>query len=200
MAAAFLTNFFGSGLTDERYAVEKFGAMADGDVRRCPDPAPKGGRNYRAKIVTAPLKEDKKMRSAPNKIDVCTGLKSRGAVRYRGSVLTSSFCDHRQKVSCGSLRGHPAGPTSRFGAGAGGGPSSVRFGISKEEAVMAYRDVETRHAQDSGRWHGWVAERCAWQVHQVWIEDAEPTGHGSPAVSLHPSIRQRRTDPHPAAG
>ena len=36
-AATFLTHFFGPGLADDdRYVVERFKAMADGDIRRCP--------------------------------------------------------------------------------------------------------------------------------------------------------------------
>lgn len=64
---------------------------------------------------------------------------------------------------------------------------------------MACRDIEARRAQNLARWHGRVAERRARHVHQVWIEDAEPIGRGSLTVSLHPSARRRRMDPHPAA-
>ncbi len=96
-AATFLTHFFGPGLADDRYAVEKFRAMADGEIRRCSDPVPKGGRSRGAKIVTATLKAVKEMRPAPNEIIVCTGLKSRGGVQYWGAVSTSLFCHRRQK-------------------------------------------------------------------------------------------------------
>ena len=96
-AATFLTHFFGPGLADDRYAVEKFRAMADGEIRRCSDPAPKGGRSRGAKVFTATLKAVKEMRPAPNEIIVCTGLKSRGGVQYWGAVSTSLFCHRRQK-------------------------------------------------------------------------------------------------------
>ncbi len=96
-AATFLTHFFGPGLADDRYAVEKFRAMADGEIRRCSDPAPKGGGSRRAKVVTATLKAVKEMRPAPNEVIVCTGLKSRGGVQYWGAVSTSLFCNRRQK-------------------------------------------------------------------------------------------------------
>ena len=96
-AATFLTHFFGPGLADDRYVVEKFRALADGNIRRCSDPAPKGGRRRAAKAVTATLKAVKEMRPAPNEIIVCTGLKSRGGVQYWGSVSTSLFCDRKQK-------------------------------------------------------------------------------------------------------
>ena len=89
-AATFLTHFFGPGLADDRYAVEKFRALADGNIRRYSDPAAKGSKRRSAKAV-------KEMRPAPNEIIVCTGLKSRGGVQYWGSVSTSLFCDRRQK-------------------------------------------------------------------------------------------------------
>ena len=55
-AATFLTHFFGPGLADSRYVIGRFRTLADGDIRRCPDPAPKRGRTRRAKAVTATLK------------------------------------------------------------------------------------------------------------------------------------------------
>ena len=36
MAATYLTHIFGRGLEDECYVVERFQAMTDGDIRRCP--------------------------------------------------------------------------------------------------------------------------------------------------------------------
>ena len=51
-AATFLVHFFGGGLEDERYVVERFKAMANGDIRRMPgDGAAKKGR--KARCVTA---------------------------------------------------------------------------------------------------------------------------------------------------
>ena len=81
-AATFLIHFFGPGLADDdRYVVERFKAMADGDIRRCSDEAPKGDRRRKANATTATLKAVKEMRPAPNEIIVCTGLKAR---RSRG--------------------------------------------------------------------------------------------------------------------
>ena len=96
-AATFLTHFFGPGLADDRYVVERFKAMADGDIRRWPDAAPKGGRRRKAKTVTATMKAVKDLRPAPNEIIVCTGLETRGGVQYWGSISTSLFCDRKQK-------------------------------------------------------------------------------------------------------
>lgn len=97
-AATFLTHFFGPGLADnDRYVVERFRTMADGDIRRCPDAAPKGDKRRKAKAVTATLKAVKDLRPAPNEIIVCTGLNTRGGVQYWGAISTSLFCDRKQK-------------------------------------------------------------------------------------------------------
>ena len=97
-AATFLTHFFGHGLSDERYVVEKFKAMANGDIRRCPTDASSTGKSRRkAKFVTATLKAVKEMRPARNEIIVCTGLRTRGGVQVWGDIATGLFHDRRQK-------------------------------------------------------------------------------------------------------
>ena len=42
-AATFLVHFFGSGLADEKYVVERFKAHADGDIRPWPGETPAKG-------------------------------------------------------------------------------------------------------------------------------------------------------------
>ena len=96
-AATFLIHFFGPGLADDRYAVEKFRALADGNIRRCPDPAPKGGRRRTAQAATATLKAVREMRPARTEIIVCTGLKTRGGVQIWGDIASGLFHDRRQK-------------------------------------------------------------------------------------------------------
>ena len=96
-AETFLTHIFGPGLADSRYVVERFRTLADGDIRRCPDPAPKRGRSRQAKAVTATLKAVKEMRPGPDEIIICTGLGSRGGVQYWGSRATSLLCNRHQK-------------------------------------------------------------------------------------------------------
>ena len=54
-ASTFLTHYFGSGLVEDTYVVEKFTALVNGDIRRCPDAAPAKGRR-KTKYVTATLK------------------------------------------------------------------------------------------------------------------------------------------------
>ena len=97
-AATFLTHFFGSGLAEDTYVVEKFIALVNGDIRRCPDVAPPKGKGRRnAKYATASLKAVKEMRPLRNEIIVCTGLRTRGGVQYWGSASTGLLCDRRQK-------------------------------------------------------------------------------------------------------
>ena len=95
-AATFLVHFFGGGLEDERYVIERFKAMADGDIRRMPGDGPaKKGRKERC--VTATLKAVKEMRPARNEIIVCTGLRSRGGQQLWGSVAAGLLCDRKQR-------------------------------------------------------------------------------------------------------
>ena len=99
-ASTFLTHFFGSGLADERYVVERFKALADGDIRpwsgESPAPAKKKGRRG-ANRATATLNQVKEMRPARTEIIVCTGLRIRGGIQLWGDIATSMFHDRRQK-------------------------------------------------------------------------------------------------------
>ena len=83
-AATFLVHFFGSGLADDRYVVERFNAHADGDIRPWPGEAPGKGKGRRAKHVTATLKAVREMRPARTEIIVCTGLRTRGGQQLTG--------------------------------------------------------------------------------------------------------------------
>ncbi len=104
-ASTFLTHFFGNGLADDRYVVERFRTFADGDIRpvrpeASPDRGPgqakaKGRRG--AKRVTASLAAVKEMRPARTEIIVCTGLRTRGGQQLWGDLATSLFHDRRQK-------------------------------------------------------------------------------------------------------
>ena len=96
-AATFLTHFFGGGLEDERYAVERFKAQADGDIRPVWPEAPKPNGRRKTKCVTATLTAVREMRPDRTEIIVCTGLRTRGGVQYWGSLATSLFCDRKQK-------------------------------------------------------------------------------------------------------
>ena len=97
-ASTFLTHFFGSGLSDDTYVVERFKAMIDGDIRRRADEpsAAKKGRR-KTKYATASLKVVRAMRPERNEIIVCTGLKSRGGVQYWGWIAMGLGIDRKQK-------------------------------------------------------------------------------------------------------
>ncbi len=97
-AATFLTHFFGPGLAeDDRYVVERYRTLANGDIRPCPDAAPKGGRRGKARAITATLKAVREMRPERNEIIICTGLGSRGGVQYWGVYAMGLGMDRRQK-------------------------------------------------------------------------------------------------------
>ena len=97
-AETFLVHFFGTGLADDRYVVERFRAMVDGDIRRCPDEALTANKGrHRTKHPTASLKAVKEMRPGRTEIIVCTGLKTRGGWQLWGSVAAGLLCDRRQR-------------------------------------------------------------------------------------------------------
>ena len=99
-ASTFLVHFFGGGLADERYAVERFKAAADGDIRPWPgaDGATVSGKGRRrSKRATASRAAVKEMRPARTEIIVCTGLRTRGGVQIWGDLATSLWHDRRQR-------------------------------------------------------------------------------------------------------
>ena len=96
-AATFLVHFFGSGLADEKYVVERFMARADGDIRPTRTEAPKAKGRRGAKRVTATLKEVREMRPDRTEIIICTGLRSRGGWQLWGSVAAGLLCDRKQR-------------------------------------------------------------------------------------------------------
>lgn len=99
-AATFLTHFFGNGLVDDTYVVERFRARADGDIRpwsgESPAPANRKGRR-KAKRATASLTTVKELRPARTEIIICTGLKTRGGVQIWGDIASGLFHDRRQR-------------------------------------------------------------------------------------------------------
>ena len=54
-ASTFLTHFFGSGLADDTYVVERFKTMVDGDIRRCPDDKPGNAQRNRRLPPVSPV-------------------------------------------------------------------------------------------------------------------------------------------------
>ena len=96
-ADTFLVHFFGGGLADERYVVERFKARADGDIVPVPAEAPKANARRKGRRITATLKAVKAMRPACTEIIICTGLRTRGGQQLWGSVALGMFCDRKQR-------------------------------------------------------------------------------------------------------
>ena len=91
-----LTHLFGRGLEDDRYMVERFQSMADGEIRRRPggEPPAKGRRKVKGEIVS--LKAVRAMRPARNEIIVCTGMRIEGGVQYWGDLATGLFVERKR--------------------------------------------------------------------------------------------------------
>ena len=97
-ATTFLTHIVGRGFADERYVVERFKSMLDGDIKPVEAEPPKGKRARKAKHTLASRDEVKEMRPARNEIIVCTGLSIRNCgVQYWDCLATGLFHDRRQK-------------------------------------------------------------------------------------------------------
>ena len=95
-ASTFLTHFFGSGLADDRYVVERFKAHADGDIRPWPGEAPAKKRR-KTKRVTVTLSVVRELRPARTEIIICTGLRTRGGIQVWGDIAMGFGIDRRQK-------------------------------------------------------------------------------------------------------
>ena len=97
-ADTFLVHFFGTGLADDRYVVEKFRARADGDIVPVPaGPSGANGRRRKAKHMVVSREQAEAMRPDRTEIIVCTGLSTRGGRQAWGSVALGLFCDRRQR-------------------------------------------------------------------------------------------------------
>ena len=73
-----LTHVFGRGLEDERYVVERYRAMADGDIRQMSGDETPAKSRRKVKRTVASLETVREMRPAPTEIIVCTGLRIKG--------------------------------------------------------------------------------------------------------------------------
>ncbi|MXW21360.1 MAG: hypothetical protein F4Z95_11190 [Gammaproteobacteria bacterium] len=93
----FLVHFFGGGLTDDRYVVERFKAYADGDIRPWPGKGPAGKNGRGIHRATATLRAVKALRPECTEIIICTGLRTRGGQQLWGIVATGLLCDRRQR-------------------------------------------------------------------------------------------------------
>ena len=97
-ARTFLTHFVGGGLDDDRYVVEKYRSLANGDIVPVPihEPDPKGRRKARRTIM--PLKAVENMRPERDEIIVATGVRLRNCgVQLWGWRSLGIFVDRRPK-------------------------------------------------------------------------------------------------------
>ena len=96
-ADTFVVHFFGTGLADERYVVERFKAMADGDIRPIRSEKTGPGGRRKAKHTVVSRKQAEAMRPERTEIIVCTGLSTRGGRQAWGSVAAGLLCDRKQR-------------------------------------------------------------------------------------------------------
>ena len=96
-ADTFLIHFFGTGLADEKYVVERFRAMADGDIRPVRPEATGANGRCRAGHAVVSRRQAEAMRPGRTEIIVCTGLSTRGGRQAWGSVAAGLLCDRRQR-------------------------------------------------------------------------------------------------------
>ena len=87
-ASTFLTHLFGQGLDDDRYLVERFRSMADGDIRPLRDGGPGTKGRRKAPKTTVSLQAVRKMRPARDEIIIATGINLRNSgVQYWGESV-----------------------------------------------------------------------------------------------------------------
>ena len=99
-ASTYLVHHFGRGALDEGYnfAVERFRATSDGNLRRWPLDAPSGNGRSRPKPEVATFKRIRDLRPAYNEVIVCTALGTRAGVQYWGYYAAwGLFPDRRQR-------------------------------------------------------------------------------------------------------
>ena len=97
-ASTFLVHYFGGGLDgDDRFVVERFRALACGDIRPIRDGTEnaKGGRKNKRTVVSR--KEAEAMRPDRTEIIILTGLRTRGGKQSWGSIAAGLLCDRKQR-------------------------------------------------------------------------------------------------------
>ena len=97
-ARTWLTHFVGDGLDDDRYVVQTFRSLANGDIVpvQADGSKPKGRRKARGRILT--LKAVERLRPARDQIIIATGVKRRDCgVQLWGWRSLGIFADRRQR-------------------------------------------------------------------------------------------------------
>ena len=94
----YLVHNFGSGLDgDDRFVVERFKALLNGDIRLIQAEALKAKGRRGAKRMVVSREEAEVMRPARTEIIVCTGFRTRGGRQLYGDIATGIFHDRRQR-------------------------------------------------------------------------------------------------------
>ena len=89
-ARTFLTHFFGGGLGDDRYVVQRFHSTFDGEIKpfsgngRC-----RGARKQPRKVMS--LRAVQRLRPERNEIIIATGVELAGGVQLYGDLATGLF-------------------------------------------------------------------------------------------------------------
>ena len=96
--STFLVHDFGGGLDgDDRFVVERFRALACGDIRPVQRETANAKGRRKTKRIVVSRKEAKAMRPDITEIIIFTGLRTRGGRQAWGSVATGLFCDRKQR-------------------------------------------------------------------------------------------------------
>ncbi len=97
-ARTYFVHNFGNGLDGEdRFVVERFKAMLDGDIRPIGTDAPKTKGRRKTRRMVFSRKAVEAMVPARTEIIVCTGLRSRGGRQIWGDIATGIFHNRRQR-------------------------------------------------------------------------------------------------------
>ena len=97
-ARTYLTHFVGDGLEDDRYVVETYRSLANGEIVPvlADGSRPRGRRKACGRIL--PLKAVEKLRPARDEIIIATGIKLRRCgVQYWGHRALGIFVERRQR-------------------------------------------------------------------------------------------------------
>ena len=96
--ATFLIHYFGGGLEgDDRFVVERFRALACGDIRPVEAETANAKGRRKAKRIVVSRKEAEAMRPDRAEIIICTGLRSRGGRQAWGVLAAGLLCDRKQR-------------------------------------------------------------------------------------------------------
>ena len=97
-AHTWLTHFVGDGLDDDRYVVETFRSLANGDIVPVQADGSKPGGRRKARGRILPLKAVEQLRPARDEIIIATGVKLRHCgVQLWGWRSLGIFAERRQR-------------------------------------------------------------------------------------------------------